>query len=268
MVLQIKALELSPKKNGSCIGDYVEINKFTAKGNVIRLCGSINDYREEDLMVMSSENILEVNFRSDFKFDGSTGFYAEYYSVQSCSDSSVSSSAGSLRSVAFPLNYMNNQDCRKVITLPNPSLVLEIRFTTLITANGNDSNPAQDSQCKEDFVQIQDGGQSTRWCGNWTSLLYRLVYRSHSSTVAIRFFSNGHVTSAGFEATWKAVANTSLPLPCPQQWWSYGNYCLEHVPLRRSWPDAARDCRRRQGFLATISNNTVQQYIDRKIRRG
>ena len=59
------------------------------------------------------------------------------------------------------------------------------------------------STCKYDFVQISEGSEEEKYCGNAKPS----PIISSGNTMTVLFHSDGSETRKGFKATWKAVDN-------------------------------------------------------------
>ncbi|KAM6162076.1 cubilin isoform 2-T2 [Erethizon dorsatum] len=108
---------------------------------------------------------------------------------------------GSLRSPGWPDNYYENLDCTVILSAPQ-NHIISLFFHTFSIESSMD--------CVHDFLEIRNGSNSSSpllgmYCG---TLLPNPIF-SQSSTLYLRFKSDGIISSHGYEITW-----TSSPSGC------------------------------------------------------
>ncbi|CAH3127383.1 unnamed protein product [Pocillopora meandrina] len=59
---------------------------------------------------------------------------------------------------------------------------------------------------------------------------------------------------------------TSTPISCPIGWEYYGSSCYKFSSVRKTWTDAAKDCRALGGYLVKIDDSDEQHFITFKQR--
>ncbi|XP_058153894.1 cubilin [Dasypus novemcinctus] len=146
----------------------------------------------------SSSRTAVVTFRAEaFSSISRLGFT---YQVAGCSRE-YRGAFGSLRSPGWPDGYGSDLDCTAVLLAPRNHSIALFFHTFGVEAS---------SECAHDFLEVRDGGDAGaplrgRFCG---PLLPDPVF-SQSSSLFLRFKSNGQVSGRGYELIW-----TSSPTGC------------------------------------------------------
>ena len=266
MALTFIEFDLQPLVRGQCL-DYVAIEMHQNRGDPVLVCGNASELPMSKRSFESMSNKMKVTFHSDYAIEG-LGFMAFFTAAHMCLNESYYQDNGTITSINYPANYLNNQECYVSIRVTNPHYVVEIEFEMLHT-EAKLNTYLSDSYCDKDYVEILDAHLKYRRCGNWDSWSGRgnkLKFRSISSSVIIRFVSDSQGTAPGYKAVWRAVVNDTSLLPCPDGWKGFLEYCFQVQAHNATWWDAKEDCERKDSFLASVTSSSFNTFINSLIK--
>ncbi|XP_076455410.1 uncharacterized protein LOC143289997 isoform X2 [Babylonia areolata] len=103
---------------------------------------------------------------------------------------------GTIQSPNFPANYSDNLDCVYVITAP-PGYQVTLNFT--------DFHLEHHHNCTFDYLEIRDGDENSPRIGRYCSSKLPPRRRTFGNQMWVRFFTDGSVTTGGFNATYTAT---------------------------------------------------------------
>ena len=206
---------------------------------------------------------MTIEFYSNHLIEGS-GFYAEYISVKSCVNESYFSRNGTLESLNYPGNYLNNQKCFYSINISDPSSIIELQFQ-VAQITGVGATPMKGTQCTKDYLEIYNGNSTERICGDWTGFEYELRFYSVSEFMWIKFVSDSVGTAPGFKASWGTVSSNFSTFYCPEGWVHYQNGCFIVKAEKLSWEEALNVCHQEGGDLVKITSESMQRFLDAQI---
>ncbi|KAK7485812.1 hypothetical protein BaRGS_00022912 [Batillaria attramentaria] len=150
--------------------------------------------------IVSSSNVLTVEFRSPRNDHFLTGFSAYYVATGEVfvdCGGAVNGTGGVIASPLYPEQYPNNAMCQWVIT-GDPGDTIRIHFDTF---------SLQDSDsCSLDSVELRDGSDEfaprlDRVCGD----VIPLDVTSTGNVMFVTFISDIRTSQAGFSATWVSL---------------------------------------------------------------
>ena len=211
--------------DGQCY-DYLEILTSDASTDSQTLCGTDQETSLPDRTFESSENWMRILFHSDHS-EQYSGFTASYQAVKSCFNRTYQGDSGILTSINFPANYLNHQDCFFLINISDPSRVIYLQFEQLHTEDPPNSASDTASDCTSDFIEIYDGVDRHRRCGNWLGYERDLRFKSHGPWFLIHFVTDGSGTASGYKALWKSVENNTALIECPFGWIGFQEFCYK-----------------------------------------
>ncbi|XP_064639828.1 uncharacterized protein LOC135495295 [Lineus longissimus] len=258
----LRILELDIPGETSCKTDKLVI-KVSESDSGTQLCGAKVNYSRDDLEFQSVLNILSVSFISDYMLEGQ-GFNAEYTAVQTCSNSTESKPTGDFHSINYPNGYLNSQNCETTIVTNLEGRVIQVSFSYLVLESES-GGPEVDYRCTKDYIEILDGLDAHRRCGDWSGRESQLVFNSFTNKMVVRFSTDHNVSRPGFHATWHAVKNESALLDCDIDWEESKKHCFKVFNEPRNWTDAATDCEQRLSYLAKVDNKESMVAITRII---
>ncbi len=255
--------DLQDPVRGQCL-DYVSVEMYQNIGSPQIVCGNISDLPISHRGFESRSNWMILTFHSDYAIEG-RGYQAFYSAAKTCLNESYYQDNGTITSMNYPANYLNNQECFIFISVTNPWYVVELQFEMLHT-EAKLPTYLSDLDCDMDYVEIQDDSRIHRRCGNWNGRENQLKFRSHTRAVLVRFVSNRLGTAPGFRAVWRAVVNDTSKLPCPAGWQGVYEYCYKIFNSPKVWLDAKQKCDSMDSFLTSITSKAVMNMLDYLIK--
>ncbi|KAK7462537.1 hypothetical protein BaRGS_00038422 [Batillaria attramentaria] len=247
-------LNFSDVHTGACAqGDFLDFRDL-GYDNSQRFSCTSEISKERVPMFESSGSRVEVMFTSDHVIQGE-GFQVFYMGVPSCRNETYNVSSGSVASVNHPRNYPNNQECFYTINVDDQDDVIELTFQKFMTESDRTHDAMlRDRACTRDFVEVFDGKDRHKVCGDWSGKEHLLLFRSRSNVLVFRFVSDEQETRPGFYATWQTVRGDNKS--CLSTWIDNGQLCFQ------SWEDGEADCISRGGHLATILDSATQSMLN------
>lgn len=254
--MTIKDIDIRSNINRTCSSDGLKIFSGNVKESY---CGKLSDFKENELVFMSSYSTVEVVFTSNF-FNEGKGYWIEFDSHIPCSNKTFTNSSGSFFSDNFPKFYSNNLDCFYTIDVSETNAVIEVIFESFHTESFENKFLRGDL-CNLDYIEMYIGDEVKRICGQWKGTGNSLNFRSESGVIGIRFVTNELRSWSGFYATWQTVSKNSST-QCSSTWIEANQFWFEIVRNPLTWNESQYDCRQKGGFLATINDLETQQMLE------
>nr|KAG5686934.1 hypothetical protein BaRGS_018923 [Batillaria attramentaria] len=176
-------LNFSDVHTGACAqGDFLDFRDL-GYDNSQRFSCTSEISKERVPMFESSGSRVEVMFTSDHVIQGE-GFQVFYMGVPSCRNETYNVSSGSVASVNHPRNYPNNQECFYTINVDDQDDVIELTFQKFMTESDRTHDAMlRDRACTRDFVEVFDGKDRHKVCGDWSGKEHLLLFRSRSNVL-------------------------------------------------------------------------------------
>lgn len=184
--IYIRHLNFSDLRTGACSdGDFLYFRDLISLTETKISCktdtGSANPIFE------SSGSKIQMTFASDQAYQGA-GFEIQYIGIPSCQNETSSRPSGSFSSVNFPHQYANMQECFYTINTDTQDTVIELNFEAFITESSlSNDERLRDTLCTRDYVEIFDGPERLKVCGNWSGKEHLLLFRSRSNAMVFRY---------------------------------------------------------------------------------
>lgn len=187
-----------------------------------------------------------------------------------CTDSTLSSSSGTLFSENYPSNYNHSLYCEANISINN-AMLIDLSFEYFNTESYLNLN-LLNNMCNRDYLEISVNERSWRVCGDWTGKENRLFFSLNSSTVNLKFRSNEFFSRQGFVLKWTSTLKYDLE---DQSSCSFSKFlllesqtsCFEFFMQPTDWLSGHESCRERGASLARIEDIQTQTEIETSLQK-